>query len=69
MAEMYVSQNGLLFELRQERYRAQRAAGREHPDDVCAIARSVEEMHQMVDKHWPNADYSAVEQAKTCPVR
>lgn len=61
MPEMYVCKNGFLFELRQERYRAAFQSGKEHPNDVCAYARSVEEMHSMADKHWPDTDYSAVE--------
>jgi hypothetical protein len=44
--------------MRQERYRANLAAGREHPHDVCAIARSLEELRSMCEKHWPDADYS-----------
>lgn len=58
--KMYVAQEGDLFVLRQERFRAQLAKGQEHPHDQCAVARSVEEMHSMADKHWPGADYSAV---------
>jgi hypothetical protein len=34
-------------ELRQTRYRAQYEAGNEHPHDVCAVARSKNEMRQM----------------------
>ena len=56
MAEMYVCKANNFYELRQERYR-----GKNHPHDVCAVARSVEEMHEMADKHWPDIDYSAVE--------
>lgn len=62
-SEMYVVQEGSLFVLRQTRYREQLDQGREHPHDSCAIARSVAEMHSMVDKHWPDADYSQVEPA------
>lgn len=49
-----------LYTLRQERYRVQLEAGKEHPHDVCAVARSIEELHRMCDKHWPDADYSRV---------
>lgn len=66
---MYVDahhvQAGTFYVLRQTRYRAHLLAGQEHPHDICAIARSVEEMHSMVDKHWPNdIDYSLVEPQK-----
>lgn len=61
MAEMYVIKGKSLYELRQARFRAQLQLGAEHPHDVCAFARSVEEMHRMADKHWPDANYSAVE--------
>jgi hypothetical protein len=37
-----------LVELRQQRYRAQLEAGREHPHDVCAVARSKTEMRAML---------------------
>jgi len=58
--EMYVVREGNLLVLRQQRFRAQLADGREHPHDVCALAHSVAEMHSMTDKHWPDADFSAV---------
>lgn len=61
MAEMYVIKNGEFYELRQERFRAGLEAGKEHPHDVCALARSVQEMHDMADKHWADIDYSRVE--------
>lgn len=64
MKSMYVANHNGSFVLRQERFREQLAAGREHPHDICAYASSVEQMHSMVDKHWPNQiDYSAVESA------
>ncbi|WP_321935343.1 hypothetical protein [Paraburkholderia sp. J8-2] len=59
-ASMYVVKEGGLFVLRQKRFQQQLAQGKEHPHDVCAYARSVDEMHSMIDAHWPNADYSAV---------
>ena len=57
---MYVAKEGI-YVLRQTRFKEMLAAGKEHPHDVCAYARSVEEMHQMVDKHFDSIDYSAVE--------
>lgn len=66
MSEMYVIQKGSMLELRQTRFREQLNAGIEHPHDVCAVARSVEEMRGMVDKHWPDIDYSAVENQAVC---
>lgn len=58
--EMYVVKEGALYVMRQGRYAAQLAIGKEHPHDICAYARSVEEMHTMCDKHWPDADYTDV---------
>lgn len=46
--------------LRQERFRRQLARGREHPHDVCAVARSIDELKSMC-ANWPGADYSAGE--------
>jgi hypothetical protein len=49
--------NGL-YELRQERFR-----GKDHPHDLCAVARSVEEMREMVAMHFTGpVDWSAVEE-------
>jgi hypothetical protein len=65
MKSMYVVKVGSLYELRQTRYAQNLANGKEHPHDVCAVARSIEEMRSMVDKHWPNEiDYSRVEQGE-----
>lgn len=49
------------FTLRQERYVRRLAAGREHPHDVCAVARSAKELRDMTAPHWPDADFSEVE--------
>lgn len=57
---MYVKKEGDFFVLRQERYREQLERGVEHPHDQCVIACSVAQMHEMADKHWPDADYSRV---------
>lgn len=47
------------FTLRQIRYRKRLAAGKEHPHDICAVARSRAELKAMCAKHWPNVDYGA----------
>ncbi len=62
MAEMYVTKEHGTYYLRQTRFKQLLEQGQEHPHDVCAVATSVAQMHQMIDKHWPNADYSAVEE-------
>lgn len=49
------------YALRQERYRQRLADGNEHSHDVCAVARTVEELRSMCDKHWPNINYNDVE--------
>ena len=51
---MYVGRDGTLYVLRQERYRKQLDAGKEHPHDVCAVARSLAELKAMCEKHWPD---------------
>lgn len=45
----YVEQTAGLVKLRQTRFKAQFDIGREHPHDVCAIARTVEELRGMVN--------------------
>lgn len=57
---MYVAHEGHMYVLRQERYRANRGSGYDHPHDVCAVATSAQELHEMVMPHWPDADFSAV---------
>ena len=56
--EMYVRMepNGLVT-LRQEKFRAQLQHGREHPHDVCAVARNRAELKSMCHKYWPDVDY------------
>lgn len=46
--EYYVEHAGNLVHLRQTRFKAQFDAGSEHPHDVCAVARNVEELRNMV---------------------
>lgn len=59
MSTMYVKQedNGFVT-LRQTRYADRLAKGKEHPHDVCAVARNVEELKNMCEKHWPDVDYA-----------
>ncbi len=61
MAEMYVTKEDNLYYLRQTRFKQLLERGQEHPHDVCVVATSVVQMHEMADKHWPSIDYSAVE--------
>jgi hypothetical protein len=58
---MYVVREGGFLVLRQERYKGALVLGHEHPHDVCAYARSVEEMRSMTDGHWTSVDYTLVE--------
>ena len=44
----YVEHAGSFVHLRQTRLKAQFDAGREHPHDVCAVARNVDELRGMV---------------------
>ena len=50
-----------LVALRQTRHAAQLAVGKEHPHDVCAVARDLAELRAMCAPYWPDADYSALE--------
>lgn len=60
--KFYVVQQNGMFVLRQERFAEMHAKGVDHPHDVCAYARSVEQMREMCDSHWPgDIDYSRVE--------
>jgi hypothetical protein len=58
---MYVKheQDGM-WTVRQERYRGRK---KEHPHDVCATARSYDELREMCGKHWPDAFESPPEAA------
>lgn len=60
-ASMYAAHdaNGL-YTLRQARYRSRLLAGSEHPHDVCAVATSAKQLHEMTVKHWPDADFTAI---------
>jgi len=61
-ADLYARQEpDGMWTLRQERFRRQLAAGREHPHDVCATARTKEELRAMCAGLWPDADYSGAE--------
>lgn len=62
MSTMYASKEGGMFFLRQERFREQLAAGREHPHDVCAVATSAKQLQEMTVRHWPDADFSGVQE-------
>ena len=61
----YIEQSDGLLELRQERFRQQRRGfgGNGHPHDVCAFARTADEMRSMIAKHFnaSTIDWSAVE--------
>lgn len=51
-----------LYELRQTRY-----IGQNHPHDVCALARDLTELRNMIRPHFPgdSIDWSAVEEGST----
>lgn len=66
MATMYAAKEGTTYVLRQTRYREQLASGCEHPHDTCAVANSARQLQEMVSKHWPDADFSAL-QAELAP--
>lgn len=52
--------NNGFFTLRQTRYEKLLAEGREHKNDVCAVASSAEQLKEMCIKYWPEADYSKI---------
>lgn len=50
-ATYYAREDGAgMWELRQTRYRARLESGREHPHDVCAVARSKDELREISAK-------------------
>lgn len=57
----YTINRGGLIELRQVRFADKYAQGVDHPHDVCAIARSNDEMRQMVE----SCKLSAVDYSRT----
>jgi hypothetical protein len=57
-ATMYARREGARhFTLRQTRYRPFLEFGTPHPDDVCAVACSLEQLRAMCAGLWPDADY------------
>jgi hypothetical protein len=60
MSTMYAVKDGQMYVLRQERFRAQLAAGTVHPHDVCVVATTARQLHDMTMPHWPDADFSAI---------
>jgi hypothetical protein len=62
MSDMYVRQEADGFwTLRQKRFKDKLTEGKEHPHDVCAVARSLGELREMCEKHWPDVDYEKPE--------
>jgi hypothetical protein len=53
VTKMYANRepNGT-WTMRQERYRGRK---KEHPHDVCAVARSFDELRDMCERHWQDA--------------
>jgi hypothetical protein len=47
----YITQRGSLYELKQTRFKHYVTGGSEHPWDVCAVGRNVEEILDMYDKY------------------
>jgi hypothetical protein len=58
MAEMYAKKekNGF-WVLRQRRFQKALEEGKEHPHDVCAVARTLDELRGMCVGLWPDAEY------------
>jgi hypothetical protein len=61
MTTYYLTRDAHGFvELRQTRYREQYQAGREHPHDVCAVARNKNEMRQMTISFEGSIDWTTI---------
>jgi hypothetical protein len=61
-SQLYVrEEHDGFFALRQTRYRARLEAGQDHPHDVCAVARSREELRTMCETLFPDVDYGVTE--------
>lgn len=58
----YLTASNGVYELRQTRFKQQLQSGREHPHDVCAVARSKDEMRGMVEscKFTGTVDWDSV---------
>jgi len=49
------------FDLRQARYAEQLRAGREHPHDLMATGFTGQDMRDLVAKHFPDTDLTALD--------
>ena len=59
--EYYVVRTGQdRFDLRQTRYRAQHAAGREHPHDIVAVGFTADDMRAALAEWFDDTDTSAL---------
>lgn len=61
---MYVAQDDGYVTLRQMRYRQRLLDGSEHPHDVCAMARTLDELKAMCEQRWPNVDYTSIKEIR-----
>jgi hypothetical protein len=61
MATYYTEKTGLdRYDLRQTRYRSQRSTGKEHPHDLMAVSFPAAGMLELIKKHFPDTDASAI---------
>jgi hypothetical protein len=66
MATYYTEKTGPdRYDLRQTRFRAQRDTGKEHPHDLMAVSFSADGMLELIKKHFPDTDASAISEEPT----
>lgn len=60
--QYYLVKNNGLIELRRTRFKELYCQGKDHPHDVCAVARSKDEMRSMVYKYqFGKVDWNSIE--------
>jgi hypothetical protein len=66
MATYYTEKTGPdRYDLRQTRFKAQRDTGKEHPHDLMAVSFSAAGMLELIKKHFPDTDASAINEEPT----
>ncbi len=51
------------FDLRQNRYKGQLQAGKEHPHDLMAVQFDAKGMREIIEKYFPDTDDSELPKA------
>ena len=57
MPPMYVAKYHGIYALRQTRYKEMLERGCAHPHDICAIARTLDELRNMCEALYPDTEF------------